>query len=230
MLNFNLIPKEKKEEIKKRNFFVLILGIFKGLIISVFIILVIILNSYLALFYLARSQNEILNNFKSDQKTKKLIDFEKEIKEKNVLIDSVESTQLNIFYLAPPIEEISELIPDGVYIQTLLIERKIEGQSNQGAITQSSENEGIATTPSPTTTTTSSQEGSQTQKEYIEVNIKGVAEKREDVILLEEKLRSREKKVEGKNYLFKNLSSAPQNILKPSDTEFEFKFRLEKAN
>lgn len=228
MLNFNLIPKEKKEEIKKRNFFVLILGIFKGLIISVFIIFVIILNSYLALFYLARSQNEILNNFKSDRKTKKLIDFEKEIKEKNVLIDSVENAQLNIFYLAPPIEEISELIPDGVYIQTLLIERKIEGQSNQGTITQSSENEGIATTPSPTTT--SSQEGSQPQKEYIEVNIKGVAEKREDVILLEEKLRSREKKVEGKNYLFKNLSSAPQNILKPSDTEFEFKFRLEKAN
>lgn len=235
MLNFNLIPKEKKEEIKKENFLIVILGILKSLILSLFIVFVVILNSYLILFYLSKSQNEIFERFKNDPKTKKIIALEEEIKSKNSIIDKIESAQLNIFYLAPPIEEIAELLPEGVSLQELSIERKVEGQSGEGSQSTTQPSEEVPSVkPSPTPSLQNqTQNQSQTQqppKEYIEVNIKGTAKTREDVILLEERLKNREKKVEGKNYLFKNLSSTPANILKPTDTDFEFTFRLEKVS
>jgi len=218
MLNFNLLPKEKREEIKKEKIFLFLVGILKVAILSLLIIFTIILSIYFSLVYLSYSQKAIFETAKNNPNIKSALLVEEKIKNINNLLNDVSGVQSKIVYLAPVIERISSLLPEGTYLTELNIERKVEGQSQGNQGTSQGETLENQTSPSPTPSSVPTSQESQIKKEYIEVNIKGVAKERQDVILLEERLRSQKD--------FTNLVVPPANLLKAKEADFEFTFRL----
>jgi Tfp pilus assembly protein PilN len=218
MLNFNLLPKEKREEIKKEKIFLFLVGILKVAILSLLIIFTIILSIYFSLVYLSYSQKAIFETAKNNPNIKSALLVEEKIKNINNLLNDVSDVQSKIVYLAPVIERISSLLPEGTYLTELNIERKVEGQNQGNQGTSQGETLESQASPSPTSSSVPTSQEFQIKKEYIEVNIKGVAKERQDVILLEERLRSQKD--------FTNLVVPPANLLKAKEADFEFTFRL----
>lgn len=222
MLKFNLLPKNEKERIEKEVNFLLIIGFLRGLFLALFILFSLILTYYFSLIYILNSQKSISSQIRENPKLKNILSKENEIEEINQTLNLVLETQSKIIYLAPVIEEISSIIPQDVYLTDLNIERKVEGQQNNTS-NSVAESGGEETNPTASQTLpTPSSQLPQQKKEYIEINLKGVAKEREGVILLEKALR------EKKNFF--NIVPPATNLLEPKDANFEFTFKLNYEN
>lgn len=226
MLYFNLLPLERKEELKREELYFMIGGILKTLFLILFTILLLFVSTYFSLEFLSSSQKKELEKTKAKDAMKKVLLLDSEISSKNILLGNVYEVQKELIYFSPVIEKISFLVPSGgVYITELNIEKKILGQSSSGTEGQASTTGTSPTptaTPSPTATTTAStdQSASQLQQGYYEVNLKGFAPKREQVILFEKNLKGERTFV---------VSQPPlQNILKSTKVDFEFTFKIKK--
>lgn len=218
MLKFNLLPKEKKEKVEKEMNLLLLIGFLRALFLAFFILFVLILTFYFSTIYILNSQKNLSAQVKGNPKLKEILSKENEITEMNQTLDLVLKTQSKIIYLAPVVEEISSIIPQNVYLTDLIIERKIEGQqSSNNPSGQENTAKEVTSTPIQTPPTATSLE-SQQKKEYIEINIKGVAKEREGVILLEKAIREKKE--------FFDIVPPATNLLEPTNANFEFTFKL----
>lgn len=230
MLDFNLLPSDQKKELQKERLYLVIIGIFKGIVLALFCVFVILLSMDFSLSYLSSSQEQVLDETKKDETFKKIMKLDVQIENINSSIENVYNVQKDLVYYAPIIEKISNLIPGGVTLTELNIEKKIEGQSDssgeegEGAPGNSTETKSEA---SPTTTPKAGEanedsltEEEKKQKEYTEIKIVGMADTRDQVIKLEKDL-----KEDGS---FTNVVSPLKNVLKAKKVEFELTFRPKK--
>jgi hypothetical protein len=227
MLDFNLLSPEKKQDLEKEKTILLVINLLKAFIFLLFIIFVVTFSINYSLKYLSYSQNQSFERIKKDSLIKKVLGLDAQISRNNKSITEVYNIQKKLAYLSPVIEEIINMVPDGISFKTVSFERKAQGQAvtNPTASTSAtptpstspSPTASSASTPSPVATNSTTNPTNQDINNY-EITIEGVAKKRVQVISFEESLKSNKK--------FTAVVSPLQNILKPEDVDFEFTFKL----
>ena len=235
MLDFNLLPVKEKEKIEKEKLYFLIMGVFKVFFLSLLTIFAFLLAAYFSLLFLSSSQEESFEEIKKQKIVKDIMEFDSQISKSNKVIDSVYEAQNSLVYLAPVIERVTLLMPKkGIYLTEILIEKKgscgSSSEGDEGNSQEESENSSSEEGSSEGSNNqaeedsaggdASSEEVESTQKVQYEVKILGVAQKREYVIELQQRLEEQAD--------FVGLVSPLQNILKAEDVEFEFTFRIKK--
>lgn len=220
MLDFNLIPPEEKKKLETTKNVLLIGGILKFIALLLIGFCIVLFFTNFSIFGINFSLQKLINSQKTDlEETKKdpimkqVLSLDESIKSANATIGRVYSVQKNFIYFSPIVERIVEIIPSqGVYITELSIEKKTITPAAQPTATATS-----TTTPTSTGTTT---ETVQPAQSFWEITLSGHAATREQVLLIESALKN--------DPLFSNVPSPLQNIIKPTEIDFSFTFRLKK--
>lgn len=221
MFNFNLLPPKKKKAIEKERLYFLIRGVIQGLFFILIIILFLFLGVDFSLKYLISSQEEMFKMTEEDDVIKDMIKLDSQITKENKFIDKVYSVQQDLVYLASTIEEIAWLVPNGVHLTELTIERKTVGSSENGEENGEAEEGDASESSSNQETSEETEEETEEQvekEEYFEVKIVGIADKRENVIDLKKALENEPS--------FTSLVAPLESVLKAKDADFEFLFKI----
>lgn len=119
MIQFNLLPPQEKKALEsddRRRWFFLFSGWFFFFLI-IFILLC--LSAYFYLSILLKSQEKSIEVEENHFKTSQLSRFEGEIEQTNQKLQQIYALQRDLKRLTPVLENLANLIPDGVYLTGL---------------------------------------------------------------------------------------------------------------
>lgn len=119
MIRLNLLPPQEKKRLEfvKFNSLLASLAIWLSVFLTIFVIL--LLSAFFSLSILLQEQRRLIEIRQSDPKTQYLLEIEKKIEQANQIIKQVHLKQAEIILWTPLLEEISEIVPSGIYLNNL---------------------------------------------------------------------------------------------------------------
>lgn len=120
MFKFNLLPPKEKKELSLNainQWFVFFCGF---LLVLVIIFTLLCLNSYLYLYIIIKSQNQLIEAEEKNAKAQELIQIEEKIKQTNQKIRKIDQLQASFICWTPILEEITVTVPSGIYLTSFL--------------------------------------------------------------------------------------------------------------
>jgi len=216
MLDFNLLPPQGKKELEVEELSFSANRFLRNLFLVLIIFLALLFTIYFYLDIVSKAQKDLIAKRQESPLFKEFQVLEQTTSQTNLTINKIYGIQKESIYFSPLIEEIARIISaiSGVYLNSIEISPTIETitiQQPPSSETQESE-------------TPSSEESLPTpqviQKEYLKITITGFAQKREQVLAIEESLKS--------SPYFKDVVSPFENIISPENINFIFEFRINK--
>lgn len=136
MLKFNLLPPKEKKEIEIANLSRFIAFVSAQLLALLAVFVILLLTTYFYLSTLVKAQDRLIEIEQKDTRTQRLADIEGMIKQTNQIIDHVFANQKKTILLTPILEEITRIVPTGVYLTNFSYQRetnqiKISGRADQ---------------------------------------------------------------------------------------------------
>ena len=116
MIRLNLLPPQEKKrlELTKFNSLLAFLTVWFSVFLIIFVLL--LLSAFFSLSILLQEQRKLIEIRQSDPKTQYLLEIEEKIKQTNQIIKQVQLKQSEIILWTPLLEEISEIVPSGIYL------------------------------------------------------------------------------------------------------------------
>ncbi len=216
MLNFNLIPPEEKIAIDRLRRVNIISGILKYLILILIAFCIAIFITNISFLELVNSQKDSLEKLKNDSIMKQVLSLDEKINSLNSNIEGVFKIQEGIQYFSPTLEKIIDLVPGGIYITDLQIEKKVINESVPSPTSDQEKNQSI---PKETTTEPSNAQ-IQPQAPFWQITLTGHANTRDQLISFNENLKNSSD--------FSHVDIPIQNVIKPTDIDFTITFRIKK--
>ena len=132
MNNLNLLPPEEINKLEAKQFIGLLRN-FSIWILFFLIIFIIFLSSIIFYFsIILKAQNELIEIRKNNERTQYLTEIEDKIKELNKNLIKIRLKQKEMIIWTPIIEELSEIIPTGIYLTDLSYQESLEKLSLRG--------------------------------------------------------------------------------------------------
>lgn len=215
MLNFNLLPPERKKEIKLEKINLSVDRLLRVFLLFFIIFLTLLLTIYLYLDILLAAQKESLELRKGSPIYKEALSLDQEIEKANLRANRIFTLQQGFKYLSPIIEKIANLISgiEGVYLYNLTLSQESEKISPEPQ-----KPEGETPEELPGGEEKIQEEPKVIEKKYWGVAISGFAPKREQVLLIENALR--------RDPDFYDIVSPIENIISPTKINFTFTFKI----
>lgn len=119
MLKVNLLPPEEKKNLQLADFSRLLIFLAGWLSVFLAVFILLLVSTYFSLFLLLREQNNLIAVRQQDPQTQYLVQTEKRIERSNQVVKKVQAKQSSMLIWTDLLKEISQLVPTGVYLNTL---------------------------------------------------------------------------------------------------------------
>jgi len=129
MLKLNLLPPKEKKDLELAEFSRLIASLAIWFLIFLIIFTLLLTSSYFSLSILLEEQKQLIGIRQSNPKTQDILEIEEKIKQTNQTIKQVYIKQKEIILWAPILEEMTKIVPSGIYLTNFFY------QSNNNQIT-----------------------------------------------------------------------------------------------
>lgn len=116
MLKLNLLPPSEKKELELLKLNRLLVSLAIWLLVFVIIFTLFLASTFFCLSILLREQKHLIEVRQSDPKMQSLLEIEEKVKQTNQTIKQVYLTQKDLIFWTPLLEEISKIIPSGIYL------------------------------------------------------------------------------------------------------------------
>jgi type IV pilus assembly protein PilN len=116
MLKLNLLPPEEKKELELVNLSRLILSLAGWLSFFLIVFTLLLVSTFFCLSILLQAQDRLIEIRQSDSKMQNLLEIEEKIKQANQRINRVFLKQKESILWTPLLEEIAQIVPQGVYL------------------------------------------------------------------------------------------------------------------
>lgn len=115
-LRLNLLPPQEKKrlEFNKLNRLIYFLALWLSFFLIVFFVL--LLSAFFSLSILLQAQKEMIKTKEADYRTQYLLEIEDKVKQANQIIKQVHLKQKQIILWTPLLEEITGIVPSGIYL------------------------------------------------------------------------------------------------------------------
>ena len=124
MVKLNLLPPQEKKEIELNKISYWLTFFWASLLVLAVIFTLLCFSSYIHLSILINAQEKQLEIASSDIKGQELEKIETEISEANLQINKIQQLQNNFFCWTPILEEVSDLVSHGIYLENLIFKAK----------------------------------------------------------------------------------------------------------
>ena len=116
MIRLNLLPPQEKKRLEsiKLNHLISFLAVWLSVFLIIFVIF--LLSTFFSLSILLQEQRKLIEVRQSDPKTQYLLEIEEKIKQTNQIVKQVQLKQAEVILWTPLLEEISEIVPAGIYL------------------------------------------------------------------------------------------------------------------
>ena len=222
MLNYNLLPLSEKKEIKIEQTRISILSFSKIIFLFLFLLAISLLSIYFYLEVLVDGQEDLIKEKRQTLSYKEIQILNQEINTVNSKINKLYNIQKEFTYFSPIVEEIDSLMPEnrGIYLTRLNITPEIEIIPKKESF---KEKEGESKDESKDKDEKGddkdkNKEIETIQREFIKIDISGFAPKRKNVLELKNLFKD--------SSMFSDVVSPVENIIPPTDIDFNFTFRL----
>ena len=220
MLNYNLLPLSEKKEIKIEQTRISIVSFSKIIFLFLFLLAVSFLSIYFYLEILVDGQKDLIEEQKQTLLYKEIQNLDQEINTVNSKINKLYNIQRGFTYFSPIVEEIDSLIPEnsGIYLTRLNITPKVEVIPKKESLEEGEDKSKEKDRSKEEEDEDENKEVETIQREFINIDISGFAPRRKNVLEL--------KKLFKDSSMFSDVVSPVENIIPPTDIDFNFTFRL----
>jgi len=119
MLKLNLLPPQDKKDLELAKLSRLIVSLAVWFLIFLIIFTLFLVSTYFSLSILLAEQKKLIGIRQSDPKTQEMLEIEEKIKQTNQIVKQVYSKQQEMILWTPPLEEMTKIIPSGIYLTNL---------------------------------------------------------------------------------------------------------------
>jgi len=119
MLKLNLLPPEEKKRLELDRLGRLLASFSVHLAIGLAIFVLILVNAYFCIRILIKAQNDLVEVRQNDEKAQHQVKVESEIKQANQQARQIYIKQAGLTILTPILEEVSKIVPSGIYLTGL---------------------------------------------------------------------------------------------------------------
>jgi len=225
MLKFNLLPPEGKKGLAAEELNLSINRFLRSIFIVLIAFIVLVFTIYLFLNTLIESQEVVIEQRKESILFKEFQSLDQRITKINSKIDKVYNVQENFIYFSQLTEEITKIVSSikGIHLNSIEIKPEIELITIEQPPSPTEEETPEETqqqeqAPEQTEEQTEEQVPQVIEKEYLKGTITGLASKREQVLKMEQFLKT--------SPYFEDVVSPFQNIISPIDINFIFDFKV----
>ena len=119
MLKLNLLPSQEKRNLELVELSRLLVSLASWILIFLIIFTLFLVSTYFSLSILLKEQKKLIEIRQSDAQMQSLLEIEERIKQTNQIVKQVYSKQQEIVLWTPLLEEITEIVPSGIYLTNL---------------------------------------------------------------------------------------------------------------
>lgn len=136
MIKFNLLPPQEKKEVELARFNQFIIFLTGCFLILLIVFIGLLLTTYFYLSTLVDAQNKLIKLEQGDIKTERLTNIEQRISRTNQMVERVFSYQKETILVTPILEELSKIVPSGIYLTDFSYQKateqiRISGRANE---------------------------------------------------------------------------------------------------
>lgn len=116
MIKLNLLPPQEKREVELIDFNYLITSLGFWFLFFLMIFSLLLVSTYFSLFIFLKTQSLLIETKQNDEEIQNLIEIEENIKQANEQINKVHLKQKELIIWTPILEELSQIVPRGIYM------------------------------------------------------------------------------------------------------------------
>lgn len=215
-MEYNLLPLSEKKEIEIEKIRLSLISFSKIFFLFFFLLFVSFLSIYFYLEILVDSQENFIEEKRQNFLYKEIQTLNQEINAVNLEINKIYNIQKEFICFSSIVEEIDSLVPEnsGMYLTQLGVSSEMETIFLENSLKKDEENKENKEDEKEG----EEEERETVQKKFININISGFALKRKNVLEL--------KKLLNDSFMFSDVVSPVENIIPPTNIDFNFTFRL----